>query len=542
MFCHFLMRMIRIARTVFFPIVACIALSACQNMPTLPGMSMPGAPAIDPVKPLPPASSPVRQWPDAEKDVLVQRAKFYGLVNMPDMQAYLNKLLSRIKQVAGHPDWPGQVYILATPSLDAYATGAGNIYISQAWLQNIASEDEIVALLSHEFGHIYLHYHQLEGVINTSDQLVQSSAGVYALIKKTAQSQGWGQLDTLMASYALGRDWISSAWGRSQETAADSFGLNVSLQLGYAYEAGFKTLLERLSAWEDQQAETEARNRQAILDEVKRQAAAASLQKSTSSGSKPTAVDTTFAGLTAELTGIAHQLSGNINTLFKSSVDFHPDTLARINTQIESIEPYADTLLGRTAQEAPWRRARTQPRTAATLKNYALAIAALGNLQSPTALSQAQQSVQKPTATHALPLLALYRATLASHPAGNRNTKDPGAILMNNIKAVDDRAWQTYVERATMLSTAGKQREAQDIMRQGLAFFNNSPEAWVQSITFTGENLNWATAKEMAKTCSKLFPQQSSHCDRAAATPQERQQAEAQAERKAKSLVGKWLK
>lgn len=513
----------RLLRTVCLPVFICTALSACQNMPTLPGLSAATTPAIDPVKPLPPAADPVRQWPDQQKDVLMQRARFYGLVNMPEMEAYLNQLLNRIKQTAAHPEWPGKVYILATPSLDAYATAAGNIYISQAWLQNIASEDEIVALLSHEFGHIYLHYHQLDGAVITSDQIARHSGTAYDVVKNLTKNTDWVELDTLMTSYALGRDWITSAWGRAQESAADSFGLNISMQLGYSYEAGFKTLLERLSAWEAQQAITETKRRQALVDEITRKAVEDSLAKTTPAGTRPNIVSTTSADIIGGVTRHSQQLFDGIGDLFKSSTKQHPDTLARISALVDKIEPYEDQLLGRATIDAPWNKAIKQPGTAATLKNYRSAIAALSDLNAPGALAQAQQAIKRPTANHALPLLAYYRASIIPRKSGPRPARDPGAILMNNIRAKDDRAWQTYVERATTLKAQGQGGNAQKLMQEGLAFFNNSIDVWVQSIAFTGGIQGWTAAKDMANDCARTFTAQAATCLQAAVAPAEQQ-------------------
>lgn len=62
------------------------------------------------------------------------------------------------------------MHILVIDALSAYATGAGNIYLSLPWLDSVESDDELVALLSHEFGHISLHYHQLGGAVHLQKQ------------------------------------------------------------------------------------------------------------------------------------------------------------------------------------------------------------------------------------------------------------------------------------------------------------------------------------------------------------------------------------
>src|SRR5690606_35396354 len=104
----------------------------------------------------------------------------------------------RIKVAAGVPEWPGKVYILATSDMNATATGAGNIYISLAWLDNAESEDEIVALLSHEFAHIYLHFDKLNDILPAADTSAAVLSLVGSLALDSAQRQGWNQIDTAM--------------------------------------------------------------------------------------------------------------------------------------------------------------------------------------------------------------------------------------------------------------------------------------------------------------------------------------------------------
>ncbi|MEG1769784.1 MAG: M48 family metalloprotease, partial [Comamonas sp.] len=159
-------------RRALWPLTLALALLAgCESMPQaltqLPGISSLAQKPASPLDALP--APEARTWPDPAQDMLNQRARGFGLVNAPEAQGYLNGLLARIKAAALVPQWPGEVYLLAQSSLSAYATGAGNIYISLPWLQSVQSEDELVALLAHEFGHIYLHYHSLEGASASAD-------------------------------------------------------------------------------------------------------------------------------------------------------------------------------------------------------------------------------------------------------------------------------------------------------------------------------------------------------------------------------------
>ena len=485
-----------------------------------------------------------RVWPDARQDVLNQRARGYGLVRMPEMQLYLDGLLARIKKQAGVPEWPGSVQILATAPLDAYATAAGNIYISQSWLASMESEDEVVALLSHEFGHIYLHYHQLEGAVQATDTAASVTAFAVALATKSAQAKGWTAVDSLTASYVAGRDLVSSAWGRSQESAADTFGMNISMKLGYSYEAGFKTFLERMASWEEDSAKRQAEVAKALLAQVQADAAQAIKAKNENPNSDVAkAMYEPFAQLNVALTTIFHEGSTGISSLWRKSTARHPDTVARMDSLAAAVDVMPpDVVPSGDAKTAPWLKARAQKRTAQILSNYAASTRAISNLEDPGALKDAQTGAAGATATHAFPLNVLYQAQLASASRqSNLRNVDPGGALDRNIKVEADRAWLSYVERATQLRQTGRGRDAEIVMDNGFSYFHDAADAWPQAIAFYGETRGWETAKKLAADCKRRFSSVAEACDKAAASPAEKAEAKRQSQVKAEQFVNRLI-
>jgi len=279
-------------------------LGACASPPGgAPALSFAAAgqaAAPDPLAALAPPAA--RTWPDQGQDVLNQRARGFGLVNAPELGRYLNALYARIKAQAGVPAWPGAVHVLASEKLEAYATAAGNIYVSLPWLTSAESEDELAALLSHEFGHIYLHYHQLEGAIADADMAAGTVGVGVAIVNKTAQATGWTQLDSLVAAYALGKGLATTMYGRSQESAADGFGLNLTLKMGYTYDHGMKAFLERVASWEDSNQAREQRRQDKLLAAIRRDALEHA-RKTAGGGKTPDAVQLGVAQKTGELQG-----------------------------------------------------------------------------------------------------------------------------------------------------------------------------------------------------------------------------------------------
>lgn len=508
-----------------------IAIAGCQ---TVPGK---GA-SILPTGELPKASA--RDWPNAKYDELNQRAKGYGLARIPGLKAYLDGLLVKIKKQSGVPDWPGEVFILATSSLEAYATAAGNIYISPSWVSAAESEDELVALLGHEFGHVYLHYHQLEGAIQDADQMAQLAAIGFALAKKTGQVAGWSSLDSLLLGYVATRDLGSAAWGRDQESAADTFGLNVSLGLGYSYDYGMKVFLERLASWESVNEERQQAEKAQLLEMVKQQARDSALGQSGNNN----VLAQPLAELNAGMTGLLHQGSESLKGGWGAATTKHPQILARIDAIALAVEPLPASVISHAPIVDPLTRAVRVKDTGAALRNYRLAAEAIETKDAAKAFQLANEAASGPTATHALPLMALYRVRSLSGLPSQKKGKlvTPADLLDRNIASVPDRAWLTYVERATQLYAHGEREAGLKVMRDGLSYFQEAGNAWPQAIRFTGQARGWNDAKQLAQVCGTKFKSLAETCSLAAASPAELAERERKSKEKGEQLANKLIK
>lgn len=491
-----------------------------------------------------PAPQP-RTWPDASTDVLNQRARGYGLVHMPRMQAYLNGLLARIKKQAGVADWPGTVHITATSSLDAFATAAGNIYLSPAWLSLAESEDELVAVLAHEFGHVYLHYHQLEGAVQDADNAMAVAALAFALTRKAgAPTTGWTQLDSLLATYAAGRSLSTSAWGRSQELAADRFALVVGNKLGYSYEHGMKAFLERLDQWETDNGKRKQELEEKVAEQLRQQSRAnteAAARKSTPDPN-PLVLEI-GAKIDESIAMFFHAAGKGAKDLVEGAITTHPSAAERsteawnLTGKLPAGRSYAPPVTKALLQ------ARSDKQTADVLGNYQLASKALENLDSPNALNDARRAASGPTATHALPLLAYYKALLA-HPVQQRGrtpAADPGTVLDANLASASDKALAVYLERSRRFQVLGRNADAKKVLDGGVAFFDAAPEAWPEIIQFQGQTQGWATAKLSAQRCSTRFKPMAQRCNQAALTPSERAEELRKSEEKGRQLANKLI-
>ena len=526
--------------------LALILLTGCESMPKsmaeLPfadklGMAAPANPMAALKPPAP------RTWPDAAQDVLNQRARGFGLVNAPELNRYLNGLYARLKMQAGVRDWPGSVHILASNAMQAYATAPGNLYVDLAWLTSVQSEDEIVAVLAHEFGHVYLDFHELEGKVADADSATGLLVIGMTLAKGTAQVAGWSDVDSLMASYQVGRSLATSVYSRGQESAADNFGLQLSLKLGYSYEHGMKSFLERQASWEESGAERVKAQQASLIQAQREQIKRDTLQKNPPANNALSQSLVQSQGeLNAGLGEAFQKITFDFNGVIDKIKRVHPETVARIDALAVAMDtvkpppPETDPVV------APLDKARSEKRTATLLANYALAFQALEQPSEPASLVQARKSASGATASHAVPAFALYTVLNAQPAAAKKLKLDAGQVLEANFNAEPDRAWRLYQERSSRLKQAGQQAAASKAMSQGMAYFQKAEAVWPDAIRFAGETQGWDEAKRLAQLCGQQFRRVASECAKAAATPAELAEVQRMSQKKAEQLVNRMVK
>lgn len=176
----------------------------------------------------------------------------FGLDDDRGLKAYLGGLLSRITRDAGLPEGCCRVEIVETYSLDAYSKPSGTVFVTIGWLLNAGSEDELVALLAHETGHIAKnHYRSDDFVTGTTAarQLYLAGAFVVSIAKKTQISLTFDR--PLQYTARVTSQIIHPSLSREQELEADRFAIDTSARLGYSMKDGTKAFLERLASLEE---------------------------------------------------------------------------------------------------------------------------------------------------------------------------------------------------------------------------------------------------------------------------------------------------
>lgn len=178
--------------------------------------------------------------------------------NLPQLEAYSNKVLDRLTA-----QWPGRrasvrVYITPSPDFQAYTLEHGAIFVSLGSLQIIRNEDELAALLAHEFSHAALRHHSkdvLEKFSNTAFRFAN-------LYLQTRMESGRDVQNRARALKVAG--WVSEkalfpSWNSGQENEADILGTDLLVRAGYNADAMI-AVLKKVQATAQQKQEFIAEN------------------------------------------------------------------------------------------------------------------------------------------------------------------------------------------------------------------------------------------------------------------------------------------
>ncbi|WP_250515476.1 M48 family metalloprotease [Caballeronia sp. INDeC2] len=521
---------------------------------------------MDGVGVLPPP--PQRSWPDPKIELNKARADGYGLVPMPEMEAYLNGLLATIKKTAGTPGYPGSVHIIADTALNANSDPAGHIFMSVGWLQSAETEDEIFAILSHEFGHIYLNHHAIFDVRSAGQRSVEVVSLAWSVANKPPTANSWTGIDNVGVVDTLGTRVMFPAWQRSIEEQADRFGATISLRCNYSYIDGFKAFFERVITYDQQ-----AKERRQKLREQQAQVARAKASKdaATKAHSQPVvpvsiagsnaarlnqlsslsalsdAVSSytsirsdTEVGLTQSAFDLQQMIENQIDEQMDALHDDHGDPAAREESLTKLVRPVMGDKRPDPRKE-PWEAAKKRGATPTVLAHYAsttdvVSLQAAG--QYGQALDQAQRAASGVTANDAYPLFLLTNLMALAHSGSpdaqtqalrrNRNSRDPSWLIQANL---------------ARHIAANDPRQGESFLMQQFDYFDRAPAAWPSVVAYYRERGNVQHANELAQTCSLTYPEMKTACVAAAKAPTQQAKADSGNEfDKARSKVVDWAK
>lgn len=188
------------------------------------------------------------------KGLLAQRMK-YGVASNPALEQRLNEILDAIEAA-----WPGQphpatAFVIPTKNFEAYSTEDGGTFISYNMLRGLKSENEVAAILAHEYSHVVLGHHTL----SDADILFRTVYNFGSMYVSAKYGLSKGGAKDILAELAVnelvleaGQSALLPIFSREQESDADLLGTDLMVAAGYNPRgmSGFLQLLETLETKE----------------------------------------------------------------------------------------------------------------------------------------------------------------------------------------------------------------------------------------------------------------------------------------------------
>ena len=176
------------------------------------------------------------------KNVHQQISKEFKISSRYDQVERLRGIGARLAGVSDRQDYEYHFYLVEEKQLNAFTTPGGNIYFFSGLLDQLKTDDQIAAVLSHEIGHCAARH---------TVKKFQAALG-YNLLSTLIFSQVGGAEETRQTAALASNTAMQlamSAYGRKDEYEADKLGVKYMYLAGYNLNGMIETLevLERES-------------------------------------------------------------------------------------------------------------------------------------------------------------------------------------------------------------------------------------------------------------------------------------------------------
>lgn len=151
-----------------------------------------------------------------------QVAEALGLVDDPELQAYVSALGLSLAKVSERPELPWSFQVVDDPVVNAFALPGGFIFVTRGILAHFDSEAELVGVLGHEIGHVTAR-HSVSQM--SRQQLQQIGLGVGMIFSENVRK--YGELA------AAGMGLLNLRYSRGDETQSDELGVRYMMRAGY---------------------------------------------------------------------------------------------------------------------------------------------------------------------------------------------------------------------------------------------------------------------------------------------------------------------
>lgn len=157
--------------------------------------------------------------------------EFGGEVRDPQKQALVSNVGQKLIQSTAvkQTSYRFQFHLLADQqTINAFALPGGQIFITDALLRLLESEDQLAGVLGHEIGHV---------VGRHSTQQLAKSELVNGIAQGAGMAMSDGHSNSSMAIAQKVASMVNLKYGRDDETEADTLGVKFLVEAGYDPEA-----------------------------------------------------------------------------------------------------------------------------------------------------------------------------------------------------------------------------------------------------------------------------------------------------------------
>lgn len=162
------------------------------------------------------------------------------LVERPELQAYVNQLGRWIALQSDRADIAWNFGVLNAPTLNAFATPGGYIFITRGLLERMQSEAELAGVLAHEIAHVVQRHH-----LKAMKSAGAMSFGAEALTEVARSRTRNSALTAKVVESA--KEVMARGLDKNDEYEADRLGMQLAARAGYD-PFGLPAVLQMLAA------------------------------------------------------------------------------------------------------------------------------------------------------------------------------------------------------------------------------------------------------------------------------------------------------
>lgn len=156
--------------------------------------------------------------------------KLLNIVDDPEIVQYIQSIGHRLSDRIADGRTNFAFFVVANPSVNAFAGPAGNIAVHSGLILTAQSESELASVLSHEIAHV-TQRHLLRSFKKSERLSVPTAVGVLAALLIGSQSPEAGQ--AALAAVVAGSVQMKINFTRANESEADRLGLKILVNAGY---------------------------------------------------------------------------------------------------------------------------------------------------------------------------------------------------------------------------------------------------------------------------------------------------------------------